>query len=102
MKIQVLLADDHAIMREGLQLLLETQPDMLVVGDAATGHEAVQQAMSLRPYVLLMDIGMPDLNGIEATRTVRLHCPECQVVILSMYATGEHIAQAFQAGVLGY
>jgi DNA-binding NarL/FixJ family response regulator len=100
--IRVLLADDHAIVREGLRLLLESQPDITVIGDAANGREAVERAEALNPHVLVMDIAMPNLNGIEATRQIRTRCPTSQVVVLSMHATGEHIVQAFHAGVLGY
>ena len=102
MTIHVFLADDHAVVREGLRLLLEAQPDISVVGDASDGHQAVRQAQILTPNVLIMDIAMPDLNGIEATRQIRACCPMSQVVILSMHSTKEHIVRAFQAGALGY
>ena len=102
MTIQVLLADDHAVVRDGLRLLLETQSDIIVIGDAANGRMAVQQAQFLHPDVLVMDIAMPDLNGIEATRQVRTLCTTSQVVILSMHSTEEYVVQAFQAGAVGY
>ena len=102
MSIEVFLADDHAVMRDGLRLLLEAQPDLLVAGEAATGRETVRLVAALCPDVLIMDIAMPDLNGIEATRQVRVHCPNTQVVVLSMYSTDEHMARAFQAGAVGY
>jgi DNA-binding NarL/FixJ family response regulator len=102
MTIQVFLADDHAVVRDGLRLLLEMQPDIAVVGDAPNGRHAVYQAQLLNPHVLIMDIAMPDLNGIEATRQVRARCPGSQVVVLSMHSTEEHIVQAFRAGALGY
>src|SRR4051794_36558748 len=102
MTIHVFLADDHAVVRDGLRLLLEAQPDISVVGDASDGHQAVRQAQILAPNVLIMDIAMPDLNGIEATRQIRARCPMSQVVILSMHSTKEHIVRAFQAGALGY
>jgi DNA-binding NarL/FixJ family response regulator len=102
MTIQVVLADDHAVVRDGLRLLLETQPDIVVVGDAANGHQAVHQAQILKPHVLVIDIAMPDLNGIEATRQIRTRYPASQVVILSMHSTAEHIVRAFRAGALGY
>ncbi len=102
MTIRVFLADDHAVVRDGLRLLLETQPDIDVVGEAANGREAVLQAQLQWPDVLVMDIVMSELNGIEATRKTRALCPSTQVVILSMHSTAEHIARAFQAGALGY
>ncbi len=102
MPIEVFLADDHAVMRDGLRLLLEAHPDLRVVGEAATGREAVRQVSADCPDVLIMDIAMPDLNGIGATRQVRAQCPDTQVVMLSMYSTDEHIARALQAGAVGY
>jgi len=102
MTITVLLADDHAVVRDGLRLLLEAQGDIKVVGDAANGREAVHQVKRLRPDVVVMDIAMPELNGIEATRQIREACPPAQVVILSMHYTSEHIFRALQAGARGY
>ncbi|MGH8713220.1 MAG: response regulator [Casimicrobiaceae bacterium] len=100
--IRVLLADDHAVVRDGLQVLLEAQADIEVVGGAANGHEVLRQALQLRPDVVVMDIAMPELNGVEAT--VRMHeaCPSTQVLILSMHSTTEHIFRALQAGARGY
>jgi len=102
MPINVFIADDHAVVRDGLRLLLESQNDITVVGDAADGRRTVNQVQQLSPDILVMDIAMPELNGIEATRQIRVVCPSTQVVILSMYATTEHIFQAMQAGALGY
>jgi len=102
MKITVLLADDHAIMRDGLRALLNMQPDIEVIADTADGREAVGQAVSLKPDVAVIDIAMPELNGIEATTQIRTACPETEVVILSMHATSEHIYRALQAGARGY
>lgn len=102
MKLSVFLADDHAIVRDGLRALLSAQPDMLVVGDAANGRDAVRQVTQLRPAVAIVDIAMPELNGIEATRQIREACPASQVIILSMHATSEHIYEALHAGALGY
>ena len=76
MAIQVFLADDHAVVRDGLRLLIEAQPDIVVIGGAANGREAVQRAQRLKPDVVVMDIAMTDLNGIEATWQVRTRCPE--------------------------
>jgi DNA-binding NarL/FixJ family response regulator len=102
MLIEIFLADDHAVMRDGLRLLLETQPDLRVVGEAATGREAVHLLSLYCPDVLIMDIAMSDLNGIDATLQVRAQCPHIQVVMLSMYSSQEHIARALQAGAIGY
>jgi DNA-binding NarL/FixJ family response regulator len=100
--ITVFLADDHAVVCNGLRLLLETQPDIQVVGDAATGRAAVRGVAELHPDVAVVDIAMPELNGIEATRQIRETSPATQVVILSMHATSEHIFRALQAGARGY
>jgi DNA-binding NarL/FixJ family response regulator len=102
MTIEILLVDDHAVMRDGLRLLLETQPDLRVTGEAANGREAVRQAQARCPNVLIMDIAMAELNGIEATRQIGVLCPNTRVVILSMYSTEEHVARALRAGALGY
>jgi DNA-binding NarL/FixJ family response regulator len=102
MSITVFLADDHAIVRDGLRVLLDAQDDIHVVGDAANGRQAVLQIEKLRPQVVLMDIAMPELNGLEATRQILTTWPSTQVIILSMHSTTEHILQALQAGARGY
>lgn len=102
MTISVFLADDHAVVRDGLRLLLEMQGDIEVIGDTASGRDAVCQVTQLHPDVVVMDIAMPELNGIEATRQIREACPSVQVVVLSMYSTAEHIFRALQAGAHGY
>jgi len=102
MSIKVFLADDHTVVRDGLRFLLEAQPDITVVGDAADGREAVRQVEQLHPEVVIMDIAMPELNGIEAAQQICEVCPSTRVVILSMHSTSEHIFRAFQAGVCGY
>jgi len=89
-------------MVDGLRSLLETQPDMKVVGAASNGRDVVRQAVALRPDVIVMDIAMPELNGVDATRQVHQECPATRVVILSMHSTAEHIFQALRAGALGY
>jgi len=102
MTIRVLLADDHALMREGLRALLATTSDIEVVGEVRTGREAERQVLQLSPDVVLMDIAMPDLNGIEAARVIRLKCPAVGIVMLSMHATAEYVYRAFEAGASGY
>jgi len=100
--IRVLLADDHAFVRDGLRALLEAQPGIDVVGDVANGREAVREAKKLRPDIVVMDIAMPDLNGIEATLQIQDISPSTRIVILSMHSSTEHIFRALQAGAHGY
>ena len=100
--ITVFLADDHAVVRDGLRFLLEAQQDIQVIGDAADGREAVRRVAMLRPDVVVMDIAMPELNGIEAARKIGQVCPTAQTVVLSMHSTTEHVARALQAGARGY
>jgi DNA-binding NarL/FixJ family response regulator len=102
MTIRVLLADDHAVLRDGVAALLQAQEDITVVAHAQDGREAVRKAAELKPDVAIMDIVMPELDGIEATRLVHQSSPLTQVVILSMYSTTEHIFRALQAGAKGY
>ena len=102
MTIKVFLADDHTVLRDSLSYMLNAQSDITVVGDAANGREAVQQVQRLCPDVVIMDITMPDLNGTEATRQIRQLCSSCQVIILSMHSTSEHIYRALDAGASGY
>lgn len=102
MSIQIFLADDHGVLRQGLRLLLQSQPEMIVVGEAENGHDAVQQIRKLCPDVAVLDIAMAGLNGIEATRSIRADCPATQVVILSMHKTSEYIYRALKAGARGY
>jgi len=102
MTIKVFLADDHAMFREGLRLLLNTNPQISVVGEAGDGRKTVRQVSSLCPDIVLMDIAMPVLNGIEATAQIRQERPSTSIIILSMYSTAEHIFRAFKAGAKGY
>ncbi len=102
MKIRIILADDHAVVREGLHYLLDIQQDLEVIDSVADGRQAIERCIQLKPDVVVMDIAMPVLNGIEATHQIRHACPKTRVVILSMYATREHIYSAFQAGAQGY
>jgi DNA-binding NarL/FixJ family response regulator len=102
MSITVLLADDHGMVRDGLRFLLQAQQDIEVVGDAANGREAVHLVTRLRPKIVVMDIAMPELNGIDATRQIREECPTSQVIILSMYSDTERVQRALHAGARGY
>jgi len=100
--IRILLAEDHAVMRTGLRLVLERQADFQVIGEASDGREAVNLAQKERPDVAVMDIGMPNLNGIEATRQICLSLPDCAVVILSMHSDEGYVLRALKAGAKGY
>ena len=102
MKIKILIADDHAVIRDGLRLLMRSQADFQVIGDAIHGREAISKAVTLRPDVIIMDIAMPEFNGIEATRQIKNDHPDMRILMLSMYSTTEHIYQAFEAGADGY
>jgi DNA-binding NarL/FixJ family response regulator len=101
-KITVLIADDHTILREGLRAVLEKEPDIVVVGEASSGPEAVDRSLSLAPNVVIMDIAMPEFNGLVAARKVIEHQPDTNVIILSMSADEEFVGQAVQNGVRGY
>jgi len=102
MTIKVFIADDHAVVRDGLRALLEANPEITVVGDASDGRQAVSQVMALNPDVVIMDISMPELNGIDATHQVLEHNPKLGVIILSILGTSEHVFRALQAGARGY
>lgn len=101
-KVKILLVEDHAVMRQGLKALLAEEADIEVVGEASHGREAVQQVSAVRPDLILMDVSMPQLNGIEATRQIRGLQPEVKIVVLSMYANEEYVFQMLQAGASGY
>lgn len=102
MKIRILLADDHTILREGIRSLIEDEPDMEVVGEAEDGISVVKLADSLKPDVILMDLAMPLLNGLEATRQIRKNSPNAKVLILTMHENEEYIRQVLGAGAMGY
>ncbi len=102
MKIRILLADDHELVREGLKELFEKQPDMEVVGEAADGQVAVRLAGELKPNVVIMDVGMPNLNGIEATRFIVRDWPSIKVLALSMHVHQRFVSEMLKAGVSGY
>ncbi len=100
--ISVLLAEDHVVVREGLRILIEADGDITVVGQAVTGREAVILAKQLRPDVIVMDIAMPLLNGIQATQQILSECPKAKILILSAHADPEYVDQLMALGVLGY
>jgi len=102
MRISVLIVDDHTLVRDGLSALLANHADIEVVGTAANGREAVRDVQRLRPNVVLMDISMPVMGGLEATRQIVERCPSSKIVIFSMHATIEHCQQAVRAGASGY
>jgi DNA-binding NarL/FixJ family response regulator len=102
MSIAIFIADDHTVVRDGLRLLIETQSDMKVVSEASNGREAARQVLRTSPDVVIMDLAMPELNGVEATRQIRENCPATKVIILSMHSSSEHIFQALKAGAHGY
>jgi len=100
--IRILLADDHAVTRRGLSLLLQSLPGFTVVAEAADGREAVEQAAAVRPDIAVLDIAMPQLNGIEAARTIMATYPAIAVVILSLHSEEAYVQKALAAGVRGY
>lgn len=102
MEIKVLLVDDHQLVREGLKILIESSDNIRVIGEASDGRSAIRMLRDLEPDVIVMDISMKGLNGIEATRQISEMYPACKVLILSMHATAEYIHQAFKAGASGY
>lgn len=99
---RVLLADDHAILRSGLALLIGTQPDLSVVGEASNGAEAVTLAERHKPDLLVMDISMPEMNGLDATRLITKQRPQTKVLLLTMHENEEYFFRAVQAGAAGY
>lgn len=101
-KIRVLIADDHGMMREGLRLLIDAQPDMEVVGEAVDGREAVRIARELQPHVVVMDVSMPGLNGLQATRKLKESCPDVNVLILTRHSDDGFLKQLLRGGASGY
>src|SRR5688500_15627980 len=100
--LRILLGDDHTLMRQGLRKILEEQPGWQVVGEAGNGRDAVRDMLALQADVAVLDIGMPQLNGIEATRQIVRRIPLARVLILSMHADQAYVTQAVQAGARGY
>ena len=101
-KIQILLADDHAVVRQGFKMILAAQPDMEIVGEAGNGREAVELAGTLQPDVIVMDVAMPELNGIEATRRLADAAPRTRVLALSMHKDSVYVREILRAGARGY
>lgn len=101
-RLRILLADDHTLMRQGLRKLVEARSDWEVVAEAGDGREAVRYALELKPDVAVVDVAMPLLNGIEATRQIVRRAPEVRVLVLSMYSDENCITQVMQAGATGY
>lgn len=101
-KIRVLLADDHAILRKGIRLLIDSQPDMEVVGEAKTGREAIEEVRKFRPDVVVMDVSMPELNGIEGTRQICDEFTKTKVLALSMHRDSVYVREILRAGARGY
>jgi len=102
MPLKILIADDHAVVRDGLKMILSSAGDMDVVGTATDGRDAISKAEALQPDVIVMDIAMPGLNGIEATRVICSRLASVKVIILSMHHTHEHVIRAFRAGARGF
>lgn len=100
--LQIFLADDHMVVREGLKTLINAQPDMIVIGEAGDGQTAVQQAQACQPDVVIMDITMPDMNGIQATAQLKHACPDVKVVALSVHEDTSYLRQLLTAGASGY
>ncbi len=100
--IRILIADDHAIVRAGIRALLQLHPDFVIVGEAADGHEALAQAQTLQPDVVLMDIGMPGMDGLAATHEIVQACPKSRVIILTQHENREYVVPALKVGAAGY
>ena len=101
-RIRILLADDHAVVRQGFKMILGAQPDMEIVGEAGNGREAVELTEQLKPDVVVMDVAMPELNGIEATRRVTEAAPHTRVIALSMHKDSVYVREVLRAGARGY
>jgi len=101
-KIKLLLVDDHAVVRSGLRMLLETQTDMHIVGEAETGMQSIALARQLKPEVIVMDITLPDISGIEATRSIHECCPEIAIVALTIHEDEQYFFEMLAAGATGY
>lgn len=101
-KIRILLADDHAVVRQGFKLILSQEPDLEVVAEASDGAETVRLTLELRPDIVIMDIAMPRISGVEATRRIAEQCPDSKVMILSMHKDSVYVRETLRAGARGY
>jgi two-component system, NarL family, response regulator LiaR len=101
-KIRIILADDHPLMRQAIRMWLDKQPDLEVLAEASDGREAIDLALKLQPDVVIIDISMPRINGLEATRQIVSRCPETNVLVLTVHTDTEHIHGMLQAGAVGY
>jgi len=102
MTTRLLLVDDHAVVRSGLRMMLENERDVEIIGEAATASEALEAAIRLKPNVILMDIGLPDMSGIDATREIKKRCPEVSIVALTIHEDEEYFFKMLEAGASGY
>jgi two-component system response regulator NreC len=102
MNTRLLLVDDHAVVRSGLRMLLENERDIEIIGEAASAQEAIEVAVKIKPNVILMDIGLPDHSGIDATREIKQRCPEVSVVALTIHEDEEYFFKMLEAGATGY
>jgi DNA-binding NarL/FixJ family response regulator len=102
MNIKIILADDHAILRDGLRAILQGEADLKVIGEAANGRQAIKVAQKLCPDIVVMDVGMPDLNGVEATRQILAADPKVKVIALSAYSEKQFVLAMLEAGAVGY
>lgn len=100
--IRLLIVDDHIVVRKGLAAMLETEPGLQIVGEASNGAEAVELAKALRPAVILMDLMMPVMDGIEATRRIKQEAPECNILVLTSFSTNDKVLPSLNAGAIGY
>jgi two-component system, NarL family, response regulator NreC len=101
-KTRILLVDDHAVVRSGFRLIIRQHADLEVVGEAGTGTEGVKQTLELRPDIVILDVGLPDISGVEATRRIMESCPDCRVLILSMHRDSVYVRETLRAGAKGY
>jgi two-component system response regulator NreC len=102
MTTRLLLVDDHAVVRSGLRMMLENERDVEIIGEAATASEALEAAVRLKPNVILMDIGLPDMSGIDATREIKKRCPDVSIVALTIHEDEEYFFKMLEAGASGY
>ncbi len=102
MSIRILVVDDHHVVRRGLVFFLRTQRDMMIVGEAANGKEAIKQAKLLKPELILMDLVMPEMDGIQATRVIKKEQPEIKIMMLTSFSDQDHVIPALEAGASGY